>query len=167
MKRRETSRIQFDALQIEGALIQPDVVAKIAAGQAWGQTDESYGVLPGLKLRDEVGRYYQVGRTLWQRFETGRGGENADSVHMQFARDFLTKVLGFEFDDAAVRSTTSAYQETACPDCTRRVAGPRQGRNDSRRRRQLNQAIGHDCSSGRVERNRGGSVGDSVRRNPP
>jgi hypothetical protein len=110
MKRRETSRIQFDALQIEGALIQPDVVAKIAAGQAWGQTDESYGVLPGLKLRDEVGRYYQVGRTLWQRFETGREGGNADSAHMQFARDFLTKVLGFELDEAAVRSTTSAYQ---------------------------------------------------------
>jgi hypothetical protein len=110
MKRRETSRIQFDALQIEGALIQPDVVAKIAAGRAWGQTDESYGVLPGLKLRDEIGRYYQVGRTLWQRFETGRAGENANLAHVQFARDFLTKVLGFELEDAAVRSTTSGYQ---------------------------------------------------------
>ena len=110
MKRRETSRIQFDALQIEGALIQPDVVAKIAAGQAWGQTDESYGVLPGLKLRDEIGRYYQVGRTLWQRFETGRAGENADLAHMQFSRDFLTKVLGFELADAAPRPTSLVYQ---------------------------------------------------------
>ena len=57
MARRDASKLQFDALQIEGALIQPDVVAKVAAGDAWQQTDESYGVLPGLKLRDEIGRF--------------------------------------------------------------------------------------------------------------
>jgi hypothetical protein len=100
MARRDASKLQFEALQIEGALIQPDVVAKVAAGDAWQQTDESYGVLPGLKLRDEIGRFYLVGRTLWQRFDTGRSAEKADAACKAFARDILAKVLGFHVDGA-------------------------------------------------------------------
>ena len=75
--------LQFDALQIEGALLLPDVVTKIASEEVGGGTAESYGVLPGLKLRDEIGRYYQIGRALWQRFEIGKEGKNADLAYLR------------------------------------------------------------------------------------
>ena len=55
MADRRTS-LQFDALLIEGALLLPDVVAKIASDEAGGSTAESYGIPPGLKLRDEIGQ---------------------------------------------------------------------------------------------------------------
>jgi hypothetical protein len=110
MARRDASKLQFDALQIEGALIQPDVVAKVAAGDAWQQTDESYGVLPGLKLRDEIGRYYQVGRTLWQRFDAGRSAEKADAACKTFAREILAKVLGFHVDRAQRRIAGAGFE---------------------------------------------------------
>lgn len=108
MADRRTS-LQFDALQIEGALLLPDVVAKIASDEAGGASAESYGIPPGLKLRDEIGRSYQIGRALWQRFEMGKGGKNADLAHRQFAKDILTNVLGFRFDDSKSKLPATGY----------------------------------------------------------
>jgi len=102
--------LQFDALQIEGALLLPDVVAKIASEEAGGSTAESYGIPPGLKLRDEIGRSYQIGRALWQRFEMGRGGKNADLAYRQFGKDILTNVLGFRFDDGKSKLPATGYE---------------------------------------------------------
>ncbi|MBB4263751.1 Eco57I restriction-modification methylase domain-containing protein [Bradyrhizobium sp. CIR3A] len=109
MADRRTS-LQFDALQIEGALLLPDVVAKIASEEAGGSTAESYGIPPGLKLRDEIGRSYQIGRALWQRFEMGKGGKNADLAYRQFGKDILTNVLGFRFDDGKSKLPATGYE---------------------------------------------------------
>lgn len=109
MTDRRTSSLQFEALQIEGALLLPDVVAKIATEDAGGATAEGYGVLPGLKLRDEIGRYYQVGRALWQRFDLGKEGKNADLAYRQFAKDILSNVLGFRLDQAKSKLAAKGY----------------------------------------------------------
>lgn len=102
--------LQFDALLIEGALLLPDVVAKIASDDAGGSTAESYGIPPGLKLRDEIGRSYQIGRALWQRFEMGKGGKNADLAYRQFGKDILTNVLGFRFDEGKSKLPATGYE---------------------------------------------------------
>ncbi|MGO7265004.1 Eco57I restriction-modification methylase domain-containing protein [Rhizobium leguminosarum] len=100
MAKRTESRVSFAAIRIEGSLLLPDVLAKVAAGTAPEQVDSSYGILPGLKLRDEIPRFWNVGRALWKRFEDGRAGANPTVVTAAFARDLLTKVLGLDLDDA-------------------------------------------------------------------
>ncbi len=95
MARRDKSLLQLDAVRVEGGIIQPDVVASVARGDAEWQSSESYGILPGLNLRDEIGRAYQIGRAQWAQFESGRDGVNPDAVHQAFAHAILTAVLGF------------------------------------------------------------------------
>lgn len=99
MAKRTESRLSFSSIRIEGSLLLPDVLAKVAAGEAPEQASSNYDILPGLKLRDEVLRYWTVGRALWTRFEAGRTGPNAGAVKVTFARDLLTRVLDFNFDD--------------------------------------------------------------------
>jgi Type I restriction-modification system methyltransferase subunit len=112
MAARAESRISFASIRIEGSLLLPDVLAKIAAGTAPEQSDSSYEILPGLQLRADIARFWQVARTLWARLEDGRAGANPVAVRMAFARDVLTKVLGFEFDDGGDRSK-SGFQSAA------------------------------------------------------
>ena len=72
MARRRPSAIAFDALTIEGALIAPDMLARIAALGAGEQGDEHYDTEPGLKLRDEIGRFFRIGEALWGTFDRVR-----------------------------------------------------------------------------------------------
>ena len=58
----------FDAIEIEGALIAPAMLTKIAASQADGQTDASYHVPKGLTLRDEIARYFRIGQAQFRDF---------------------------------------------------------------------------------------------------
>jgi hypothetical protein len=96
MARRDKSLLRLDAVRVEGALIQPDILASAAAGTAEGQSPESYGIDRGLNLRDEIGRAYLIAKGLWATFQEGRGGASPDAVHRALANGVLTKVLGFE-----------------------------------------------------------------------
>src|SRR5271166_2653243 len=58
----------FDAIEIEGVLIAPAMLAKIAACQADGQTDASYCIPKGLTLRDEIARYFRIGQAQFRDF---------------------------------------------------------------------------------------------------
>ena len=97
MARRDKSLLRLDAVRVEGALIQPDILASAASGAAEGQSPESYGIDRGLNLRDEIGRAYLIAKGLWATFQEGRGGASPDAVHRALANGVLTKVLGFEF----------------------------------------------------------------------
>ena len=57
------------------------------------QSDEGYGVLPGLKLRDEIARYYQIALAHWERFSAVRDGNV--SAPQRFVLDLLTDCFGF------------------------------------------------------------------------
>src|SRR5271154_5435248 len=97
MARRDKSLLRLDAVRVEGALIQPHILASVASGAAEGQSPESYGIDRGLNLRDEIGRAYLIAKGLWATFQEGRGGASPDAVHRALANGVLTKVLGFEF----------------------------------------------------------------------
>ena len=58
---RRSSRLEFAAIEVVGGLLPTDVIAQVAAGDSSEQTEESYGIPKGLKLRDEIARYYQIG----------------------------------------------------------------------------------------------------------
>jgi hypothetical protein len=76
---RATARLDLAAVEIVGALLTPDVVARVAAFDASDQTEAGYGVPPGLKVRDEIARYFRIGEALWSRFEAGRSASIAAS----------------------------------------------------------------------------------------
>jgi hypothetical protein len=96
MARREKSLLRLDAVRVEGAIIQPDIVAAAANAKAEGQTQEGYGIDRGLSLRDEIGRSYLIAKGLWAAYQDGIGGPNPGAVRHQIANRILTRVLGFE-----------------------------------------------------------------------
>ena len=62
----------FTALRIEGGLFPAEFLQRIAAFDAPGQSPADYGVLPGLTLRDEIGRYWTVAEALWKDYRQSR-----------------------------------------------------------------------------------------------
>ena len=90
---RRASRLDFAAIEIIGALLPPEIVTRVAAFDLPDQSDEGYGVLPGLKLRDEIARYYQIALAHWERFIAARDGNI--SAPQAFVLDLLKNCFGF------------------------------------------------------------------------
>jgi hypothetical protein len=95
MARRKTTRLAFDALMVEGALIAPDMIADVAALKATAQSEADYRIPPGLKLRDEIGRSWRIAEALWARFSQARAGATAYAATQAFVDDLLRQVFGF------------------------------------------------------------------------
>jgi hypothetical protein len=87
------ARLDFAGLEIVGALMTPDIVARIASFEAIDQTEEGYDIPPGLKLRDEIARYFRIGETLWARFQTARA--QSATASDRFVCDLLRHCFGF------------------------------------------------------------------------
>jgi hypothetical protein len=64
-RKAHTATLAFDALNIEGALIAPAMLARVAAQKAGGQAESDYNVPKGLTLRDEIARYFRIGQALF------------------------------------------------------------------------------------------------------
>jgi hypothetical protein len=75
--RRAEAKLAFEALYIEGGLLAPEWLTKVARLDAAGQSEADYGVLKGLNIRDEIGRYWRVAQAQWADFALGRS-RNAD-----------------------------------------------------------------------------------------
>lgn len=91
---RRSARLDFAAIEVVGGLLPSEVIAQIAASDASEQSDESYGVPKGLKLRDEIARYYQIAHAHWESFEASRGS-NA-SAPIGFVQNLLSECFGFK-----------------------------------------------------------------------
>ena len=64
----DRTALAFDAITVEGALIAPAMLARIAQHQASGQSEADYGVPKGLTLREEIARYFRIGQALFTEF---------------------------------------------------------------------------------------------------
>lgn len=98
MARRLTHELAFPALTIEGGLLAPDFLNKIAHLEAPEQTESDYDVPRGLKLRDEIGRYWKIAQNLWQDFQVMRKRTDVDAFAVttrDFLEPFCRQVLGF------------------------------------------------------------------------
>jgi hypothetical protein len=97
MARRSSTELAFTALTIEGGLLAPDFLNRIAHLEAAAQSEADYDIPRGLKLRDEIGRYWKIAQNLWQDFAARR--ERSDRDPWANSRDFLEpfcrQVLGF------------------------------------------------------------------------
>lgn len=58
--RARESQIAFEALSIEGGVLSPEWLARVANLTAGKQTEADYRVPKGLSLRDEIGRYWRI-----------------------------------------------------------------------------------------------------------
>ena len=69
--RRHEARLAFEALSIEGGVLSPEWLGRVAQLEAGGQSEADYGIPKGLNLRDEIGRYWRVARAHWAEFAAG------------------------------------------------------------------------------------------------
>lgn len=110
MAKRSTTELAFSAIRIEGSLLAADFLGRVARFDATGQTESDYDIPKGLKLRDEIGRYWKIALNLWQDFQAGRQRTDHDA-HSFTSKDFLEPfcrhALGFT-DIQAIGQVTLA-----------------------------------------------------------
>ena len=110
MAKRSTTELAFSAIRIEGGLLAADFLGRVARFEVTGQAEADYDIPKGLKLRDEIGRYWKIALNLWQDFQAGRQRTDHDA-HSFTSKDFLEPfcrhVLGFT-DIQAIGQVTLA-----------------------------------------------------------
>ena len=112
MARRTTHQLAYRAIRIEGGLIPADELARLTTLQTpdkTEQTDTHYGTPKGLKLRDELGRFWKIAQSLWSDFQTLRQRSDVDA-HRATVNDFLVPLLRdvLGFADLASGSSVEA-----------------------------------------------------------
>ena len=63
---RRRPQLGFEAISIEGGLLTPDFLARVAELQAVQQAPEDYRVPRGLTIRDEIGRAWRIAEAHWR-----------------------------------------------------------------------------------------------------
>lgn len=92
---RET-RLAFDALSIEGGLLSPEWLSKVAQLQASTQAEPDYRIPKGLNLRDEIGRYWRIAQAHWIDFNSSRDVKaNPRATSERFVLALLREALDF------------------------------------------------------------------------
>jgi hypothetical protein len=88
-----SAALSFDAITVEGALIPPAMLSRIAQHQLTGQTEADYGVPKGLTLRDEIARYFRIGQALFADLSASDSPSPAATI--AFTEKLLRDVFGF------------------------------------------------------------------------
>lgn len=90
---RKSASALFDAITLEGNLITPAMLARIADHEAGAQSEADYNVPKGLTLRDEIARYYRIGQALFKELFASATPSTAATAN--FVEALLRDVLGF------------------------------------------------------------------------
>jgi len=90
---RKAARLDLGALSVEGALIAPAMMARIAAGDADGQTEADYVIPKGLTMREEIARFFRIGQALFRDFAMALTPSPGKTV--AFTEALLRDVFGF------------------------------------------------------------------------
>lgn len=95
-RKKNDAQLAFEALSIEGGLLSPEWLSKVAQLGASHQSEADYGIRKGLSLRDELGRYWRIAQAEWAEFDSGRrGGGNPLELAVKFAQALLKECFGF------------------------------------------------------------------------
>ncbi|WP_433704189.1 Eco57I restriction-modification methylase domain-containing protein [Paraburkholderia sacchari] len=90
------AQLTFEALSIEGGLLSPEWLSKVAQLQAGIQGEADYRIPKGLNLRDEIGRYWRIGQAHWADFKSGRDVKaDPKAVSERFVLGLLCDAFGF------------------------------------------------------------------------
>lgn len=88
------AELGLDAVTIEGGLIAPEQVQKIAAAPATPKLAASYDCPRGTSLNDEIARYFRIGQALWSDYDRIEHKTVAHTA--QFVHDLLSQCFGFD-----------------------------------------------------------------------
>ncbi|NUQ79469.1 MAG: N-6 DNA methylase [Polyangiaceae bacterium] len=94
--RRREIALAFEALSIEGGLLSPEWLARVAQLHADAQSAPDYRIPKGLNLRDEIGRYWRIAQAHWAEFAAGRAaGASPSALAERFVLGLLRESFGF------------------------------------------------------------------------
>lgn len=91
----------FESIRIEGGLLSSSLLTHLRLYQLPGQLPEQYDVEKGLKLSDELGRYWRIARARWHQFVELQAREDLDQHTItveEWLLPLLSRVLGFQLD---------------------------------------------------------------------
>ena len=95
--RRTATR--FEALRVEGGLFPGEFLDHVNNLESAAQSESDYAIPKGLKLRDEIGRYWRIGLGLWEgyaaRCESTTGVAAKKVTVDQWLTPLMQQVLGF------------------------------------------------------------------------
>lgn len=92
--RAKEAQLGFEALAIEGSLLSPEWLSKVAQLAADSQSEADYRIPKGLNLRDEIGRYWRIAQAHWKDFAAGL---TASVDRAALAERFVTALLRESF----------------------------------------------------------------------
>ena len=90
------AELTASAVRVENALLAHDYLHKIAALEAPRQSERDYAVPKGMKLRDEIGRYWRIARAYWADFAKEQGSADERTTRNKWLLPLLREVLGFD-----------------------------------------------------------------------
>ncbi len=101
--RKNRNDTGLEAIRIEGGLLSSSLLTLLRHYQLSGQTPEEYGIEKGLKLNDELGRYWRIAQARWQQFSDLKKRDDLD--HDAVAKEnwlipLFTRVLGFQIEES-------------------------------------------------------------------
>lgn len=93
----------YTAIRIEGGLLSTSLLDTLRHYSLPGQAPADYGIDKGLKLADELGRYWRIAQARWEQFADLRARSDIDRNKLaveDWLLPLLTRVLGFEIEQA-------------------------------------------------------------------
>ena len=103
--RARQARLGFEALSIEGGLLSPEWLSRVAQLAAGAQGEADFRIPKGLNLRDEIGRYWRIAQAHWADFATGR---KANAEPKGLAERLVLGLLGESFGFASIAKVEPA-----------------------------------------------------------
>jgi hypothetical protein len=94
--RARQAQLGFEALSIEGGLLSPEWLSRVAQLSAGVQAEADYRIPKGLNLRDEIGRYWRIAQAHWADFTAARAAKSeGQSLAERFVTTLLRDTFGF------------------------------------------------------------------------
>ena len=95
-KRAREIQLGFEAITIEGGLLSPEWLSRVAQLNAGMQSESDYRIPKGLNLRDEIGRYWRIAQAHWNEFSSGHNAKaDAHSLATRFVGSLLRDSFGY------------------------------------------------------------------------
>ncbi len=95
--RRRPGTVHLDTVRLEGGILSSAMLAAVVAREAADQAEADYGIRRGLALKDEVARFFRIGRALHGAFTATR--TPSPEATEAYVAELLREV--FEFGDLA------------------------------------------------------------------
>ena len=91
MAKRQNYDISMDSIHLEGSLFVPDMLEKVAKGNAPYQSTSDYHIPKRIKLTDEFGRAFQIALAQWKDFKAAWDREDID--RLQITQNFMVELF--------------------------------------------------------------------------